>query len=900
MSIRLKTQNITNMYTPIELVTTNIGQVAYHGGGGGITDHGYLHGLGDNDHPQYLLSTRSTQFMPAGNSASYQLTANNSLSLDTGAAVSFLYTSNSSNLIALSNSTIYAVSNHTHSGLGGAASDHSHGSAYTVSTAGSDINYASNSSGITIGIPKYITTAYGAAIKGSGSYNQNTGTIQFSNSNGVSFGLGTDGVMTASIPAVGGAQTGISGIAGSGASTVTAGTIQFANANGISFGLNSNTMTAVYTVPGNTVFSNSNNVEFGLSGSTITALALFAQTTQTQNLFNLTLGGNNTAGTMAQVSSGTLTLYGGNNVTLSQSGNKISINASVGVSNSHNVTLGGNSTSAGAGYIEISSGTLTLAGGNNITLSQNGNAITLVGAAQGGVQTGISGIAGSNTTYVSGTVYLSAQNNITIGSYASSNSQYYRLSVGNYLTTAAQSDHTHGSNVSTASTSGSDIKFSSSSNGLTAGIPIYLTTAMQSVSSSVFAKTGFSSQSTSGTDIVGTLNTNGLNLGIPKFVTNTAAGAHTHGSLSLNLTNLTGTYSSASDGLTISMTAYPATSFVAASDTGNVYFGGGSNITWGSSVSSNSTSFMATAGGGSGGAGMALAFSGNTTGTTQTLGGGTVQFVGGNNITLSQAGSIITISAGASGGAADWATATLGSGTALQISTGATNTLHYPKYITTYSAGTGVGTGLSKTAADISFDSNGLSFDGRRYAGTGFNSSTISGANISGSLDSTNGLRLWVPNYLTTQTLPSNTVSFVDGGGITWGTSVGSATNITLVTATVIGGTGGGTSGSSYVFSNSNNVTFGVNGNTVTAAVPGVWPLCALGVSGTNAGYAQKFNGSMSFVNSNNVSFGLNTNGDVMTASASYPTGNIYFADSNGHSFSSSVNGVSTTIYIVT
>jgi hypothetical protein len=183
--------------------------------------------------------------------------------------------------------------------------------------------------------------------------------------------------------------------------------------NGISFGLNSNNMTASYTVPGVTVFSNSNNMEFGLSGSTVTGLALFAQSTQTQNLFNLTLSGN-TSGTMAQVSSGTLTLYGGSNVTLSQSGNKLTIHASAGVSNSHNLTIGGNSTSAGAGYIEISSGTLTLAGGNNITLSQNGNAVTLIGAAQGGVQTGISGIGVSNTTYNSGTVIWSAQNNVTL------------------------------------------------------------------------------------------------------------------------------------------------------------------------------------------------------------------------------------------------------------------------------------------------------------------------------------------------------------------------------------------------------------------------------------------------------------------------------------------------------
>jgi hypothetical protein len=46
-----------------------------------------------------------------------------------------------------------------------------------------------------------------------------------------------------------------------------------------------------------------------------------------------------------------------------------------------NVTIGGNTVGAGA---LVSTGTLSLAGGNNITLSQNGNAITISGAAGGG------------------------------------------------------------------------------------------------------------------------------------------------------------------------------------------------------------------------------------------------------------------------------------------------------------------------------------------------------------------------------------------------------------------------------------------------------------------------------------------------------------------------------------
>ena len=165
----------------------------------------------------------------------------------------------------------------------------------------------------------------------------------------------------------------------------------------------------------------------------------------------------NTAGALALISSGTLTLAGGNNITVSQAGNAITLSgANVGgaqtaisgvaasnttytsgtvtftgvgggvtvssntgqrvdisvaapvaqtvqTQNVHNVTLSGNTAGVMA---QVSSGTLTLAGGNNITVSQNGNAVTISGANVGGAQTGISGIAASNTTYTSGSVTI--------------------------------------------------------------------------------------------------------------------------------------------------------------------------------------------------------------------------------------------------------------------------------------------------------------------------------------------------------------------------------------------------------------------------------------------------------------------------------------------------------------
>jgi microcompartment protein CcmL/EutN len=83
------------------------------------------------------------------------------------------------------------------------------------------------------------------------------------------------------------------------------------------------------------------------------------------------------------------------------------------------VTLSGNTAGAMA---LVSSGTLTLAGGNNITLSQAGNAVTISGAA--GAQTGISGIANSQTTYTSGTVSFSEMGNLTIRSTTGNQFQF--------------------------------------------------------------------------------------------------------------------------------------------------------------------------------------------------------------------------------------------------------------------------------------------------------------------------------------------------------------------------------------------------------------------------------------------------------------------------------------------
>ena len=158
-----------------------------------------------------------------------------------------------------------------------AASNHSHGNP-TLALTNLTGTTASNSAGLTISLSAGAPGA-GVAFSAAGNSVSN-GTVVFSNSNGISFGMNGSTITATVNP---GAAAGIAAIQG-GTQTATSGTVVFSNSNGISFGLSGSTqMTASYTVPGATVFSNSNNVTFGLNGSTVTATATFAQTAQTQS-----------------------------------------------------------------------------------------------------------------------------------------------------------------------------------------------------------------------------------------------------------------------------------------------------------------------------------------------------------------------------------------------------------------------------------------------------------------------------------------------------------------------------------------------------------------------------------------------------------------------------------------
>lgn len=217
--------------------------------------------------------------------------------------------------------------------------------------------------------------------------NITSGTAFFAGGNNITLSQNGQSITISGANAAG-AQTGISSIVVSN-TTYTAGLVSFVNANGASFGSSgASGISMSYTVP--------------------------AQSNQTEGMYAL---GNTTGQSSSSTfDARTLSISGAGNVSVGYSGNALIISGAGGGGGGIAADIGGNSTSAGAGYSTLTNGTMFLAGGNNITLSQNGQSITISGANAGGAQTGISGIVVSNTTYTSGTVTFQNANGISFGS----------------------------------------------------------------------------------------------------------------------------------------------------------------------------------------------------------------------------------------------------------------------------------------------------------------------------------------------------------------------------------------------------------------------------------------------------------------------------------------------------
>ena len=377
------------------------------------------------------------------------------------------------------------------------------------------------------------------------------------------------------------------------------------------------------------------------------------QSEQTQNRFDLTLGGN-TAGAGALVSSGTLTLAGGANITLSQAGNVVSV---VGGAGGAGFSAGVSNLGNTLGSTGVTGTRLVLAGGNSVTLSQstdaNGATVTISGATTP-AQTAESQTFGmsnlGNTSGTSGVIsgpqlrmLLAGGPNVTLSqsinassatvsfSVAAQSAESQSAGISNLGNTSGTSGIASGAQLRLLLAGGNNITLSQSLNGASATVTI--SAFNQSVQTQGQMSAGVSnlgntagSTGVSGTRMV-LVGTNGISLS-----QSTDANGNT---VSINFTQ-------SAESNTLGMSNLGNTSGTSGVISGNqlrLLLAGGNNITLSQSINGSSATItisafnqsVQTQGQFSAGASNL----GNTAGATG-ISGTRMVLVGSDNITLSQ------------------------------------------------------------------------------------------------------------------------------------------------------------------------------------------------------------------------------------------------------------------------
>ena len=266
---------------------------------------------------------------------------------------------------------------------------------------------------------------------------------------------------------------------------------------------------------------------------------------------------------------------------------------------SHAVAITGNTSGALA---TVSTGTLVLAGGNNVTLSQNANSITVIAKDQSTQPVAYS-VANGSANF--STLVFTNSNGV---SFSSGTQGIYASVKTDYLTTARASND--GVGLNTAAT---NVTWTVNSSGI-------------SLNAGGYAGTGYTSTSQAGSTVGVTHNSAGLSMAWPPFLTAAAGGAK------LILSNLGNT----------------------SGDTGNtnwqqVVVVGGNNVTLNASQGAAANSISATLSISVPNANQVLmatstANAGGTSGTTNSYASGPMYLMAGNNMTLSQNSNSIVLS----------------------------------------------------------------------------------------------------------------------------------------------------------------------------------------------------------------------------------------------------------------
>jgi len=467
------------------------------------------------------------------------------------------------------------------------------------------------------------------------------------------------------------------------------------------------------------------------------------------------------------------------------------------------------------------------------------------------------------------------------------------LSVGNYLTTAAASDHTHTG---------------------------YLTTA----AGSTHTHGGIAFGTVTGTDMTYSSASNGLSLSlsVPVYLTTAAESWHSHNDLYIPLAN------SASYQLTAnnSLSAYSTHIHGSVTALGNITVGSSSN----GAVFSVSEGIKQ------------ILLAGNTVGTAGILSTGTVVLAAAGAITFSQNGNTVTIyGSGGTGGAVGvgYTTGSTNAGTDLAATLNSDGlSLVYPRFLTT-----AIGTVTAITGGSMTGNAAGLSINLPAYittamvsnAGSNFIGLATAVTNASLTADS-RGISLNIPNYLTTArgstdalglaTAATNVTWTADSRGISLdaigyvgtGTAisgglmtadsrgisidVASAAGMGLATAITGGLMTGNTDGLSIDLSPAVGVGLGTTIATTSGAIlkitantdglnishPNWLTTAMLSNAGSNfVGLATAVTGGSMTANSNGISVNIPPTGVAIADNATnvVSAGTVQFINSNGVSF---------------
>lgn len=212
-----------------------------------------------------------------------------------------------------------------------------------------------------------------------GTNSVSSGTVNFSNANGMTFGMNTAGVITGSHNGITSQSIQSQGIQAiqAGGNTLSAGTLSFSNANGVTWGLNGSTLTA--------------------------SVGAAAQSAQTVGIY----ASSNTTGVSSSstVDARSMSIVARGRVSVGMSAGQIVISGDTADANSYNILAAGTQTAATAGSVQFANSngvTFGMSGSNQITASysQSGQAIsaangssafqTLSLADQGGVSWSVS------------------------------------------------------------------------------------------------------------------------------------------------------------------------------------------------------------------------------------------------------------------------------------------------------------------------------------------------------------------------------------------------------------------------------------------------------------------------------------------------------------------------------